>query len=362
MSARMQNSATLHKHDSCCDNECCWKKVTLPVPQADPDATMARLGFDLHALEIFSAVCELRSMTRAARRLGLTQPAVSHAVKQLEAVLGSTLIDRDHRPLTPTTAGYWLAEASARILADTRHIPLAMRQLDRGLAVRLRIGIVDSLSVPFVPLMVRHLQSTIQYLSINSGMAPTLRRALLDHSLDLIITNDEMTDIDGLTQHLVLTEPYIAIVPQAMAAHTFDPLLLSENLPLIRFSAQSQTAADIESQLRRMKLNIPRRFEFDVPSTILGMVAEGLGWAVATPLSIYEGRHLLPRIRMVPFPGPAFSRRVMLFTRAGEIDRIALKIAEVSRDIVRTHYRPEILRTADWLNARFLVEAEVVKV
>jgi tungstate transport system permease protein len=47
--------------------------------------------------------------------------------------------------------------------------------------------------------------------------------------------------------------------------------------------------------------------------------------------------------------------------RLQAIDCIALKIAEVSRDIVRTHYRPEILRTADWLNARFLVEAQVVK-
>ncbi len=42
-------------------------------------------------------------------------------------------------------------------------------------------------------------------------MAPTLRRALLDRSLDLIITNDEMVGIDGLTRHLVLSEPYIAI-------------------------------------------------------------------------------------------------------------------------------------------------------
>ncbi len=44
-----------------------------------------------------------------------------------------------------------------------------MRQLDGGLAVRLRVGIVDSLSVPFVPLMVRSLQSSIQFLSITSG-------------------------------------------------------------------------------------------------------------------------------------------------------------------------------------------------
>jgi len=116
---------------------------------------MASLGFDLHTLEIFVAVSKARSMTLGARQLGLTQPAVSHAIQQLEARVGVALIDRTHRPLTPTIGGYWLANVAAQILHDARQIPDALRQLDKGLAVRLRIGTVASLAVPFVPQIIK---------------------------------------------------------------------------------------------------------------------------------------------------------------------------------------------------------------
>jgi hypothetical protein len=59
------------------------------------------LGFDLRALQVFATVCELRNMTLAAKRLGMTQPAVSYTIKQLEDVMGVKLIDRNRRPLSP---------------------------------------------------------------------------------------------------------------------------------------------------------------------------------------------------------------------------------------------------------------------
>jgi hypothetical protein len=54
--------------------------------------------------------------------------------------------------------------------------------------------------------------------------------------------------------------------------------VLAKELPLIRWSAQSHIGAEIERQLRRMRVEIPRRFEFDSGSTILSMVAAGIGW------------------------------------------------------------------------------------
>lgn len=319
---------------------------------------ITKLGFDLHMLEIFTTVCKSRSMTLAAKQLGLTQPAVSHAIRQLEASIGVALIDRSHRPLTPTTGGYWLANVASQILHDTHQISATLHHLDKGLAVRLRVGTVDSLAVPFVPLMVKRLKTAIQYLSITSGLSRTLWSGLVEHSLDLIITNEPSPGIDGIISHRILSEPYILVVPRGIEAKRTTGNLedLARDYPFIRWNAQTNIAKDIEMQIRRMQINIAHRFEFDQPGTILSMVADGLGWAIVTPLSIFGMGSLLSRVRILPFPGPAFSRRLDLFARRGEIDTLARRIAEVSRGILRERYLPQVRKAAPWLASEFLVE------
>jgi DNA-binding transcriptional LysR family regulator len=319
---------------------------------------MTKLGFDLHALDVFATVCRLRSMTLAGRQLGLTQSAISHAIRQLEATVGIALIDRGHRPLTPTTAGQWLADTAAQLLHDAHQIPLALQHLDKGLAVRLRIGTVDSLAVPFVPLMVTRLTPSIHYLSISSGLARGLWTGLVEHALDLIITNEPAPSLDGIVSHRILTEPYMLVIPRGTAPPDGKPSLaaLSRALPLIRWNAQSNIAGDIETHLRRMQLDGPHRVAFDQPATIVSMVAEGFGWAVMTPLSIFGMGPALSRVRVLPFPGPAFSRRLDLFARRGEIDAVARRIAELSRAVLRERYLPRMRRMAPWLATEFRIE------
>ena len=294
-------------------------------------------GIELRPLEIFVAVCELRNMTSAAKRLGLTQPAVSQAIKQLEDKLELALVDRDSRPLTPTTAGHWLADAALQILHDTRQIPIAIHSLSGGSALRLRIGIVDSLSYPFVPIMVKRLKSSIHYLSVSSGLAHRLRTGLMERTLDLIITNAPMDDLDGVFRRPVMTEPYLLVVPREYTSgatkSTFPQLV--QQLPLIRWSAHSNIGMQIEQHLRRMRLQLPRRYEFESAGSILGMVASGLGCAIMTPLLMFELKGVLNKVRILPFPGPGFSRRIELVTRAGEIDQLADRICQMTCRIVR---------------------------
>ena len=69
-------------------------------------------------LRTFVAVAETGSFTAAGRRLGVGQPAVSHAVARLEAQLGVTLIERSTQAMTLTTAGAFLYERLAVAFAD----------------------------------------------------------------------------------------------------------------------------------------------------------------------------------------------------------------------------------------------------
>lgn len=68
---------------------------------------------DLHDLLWFLAVAEERSFTKAAARLGTSQPPLSHTIKQLEARLGLRLLTRTTRSVSPTEAGERLLQSLA---------------------------------------------------------------------------------------------------------------------------------------------------------------------------------------------------------------------------------------------------------
>jgi DNA-binding transcriptional LysR family regulator len=316
-----------------------------------------KAGLELRALDVFVTVCEMRSMTLAARRLGMTQPAASYAIKRLEEVTGAALIDRSRRPLTPTASGRWLMQAANQILHDTRQIPISLRHIQKGMELRLRIGLVDSLADPFVPELVDQLHSSIHSLSITNGIARIVRTGLLERTLDLIITNDPMDDVDGIVRHHILTEGYILVVPRTGAKLPLTDLkAIARKLPLIRWNPLSRNGFDIERQLRRMGVDIERRFEFDSPSAILSMVSSGLGWAIMNPLTVFEMQPLLRKVRVAPFPAPTFLRHLNLFARGGEIDGTAERIAVMARRILRARYLPELLKIGPWLKGQIVVQ------
>src|SRR6201747_2967201 len=104
------------------------------------------LPFDLSALEMFLAVCDSGSMAGAARRLGVSQPAVSQAISEMEARSGVLLFDRRVRPLGLTGAGIVLRRDAGALLADARQMMPRLREMQAGRLHRVRIGMVDSLS------------------------------------------------------------------------------------------------------------------------------------------------------------------------------------------------------------------------
>jgi len=296
-------------------------------------------------------------MAAAAQRLGLSQPAISQIIKGLETSLGVALIDRSHRPLKLTANGIFLREAAEELLAGAQRIPSRLREIESGFPPGLRIGIVDSLASPFVPDLMSSLQPSLQTLSVAAGLAVTLREAFVDSRFDVVITNDPMDDLDGLVRHTIFTEPYVLVVPKSLTAGVSetDPASLAKTSNLIRWSSQSQIGAEIELHLRRLRVEIPRRFEFDSADTLVGIVEAGLGWAIMTPLCLVNSFSKLEAAHVMPFPGPKFFRRLSLISRAGVLDRISLRLANTSRTILREKYLPKMAKLGPWLDGQISV-------
>jgi len=98
------------------------------------------LGLDISLLETFTLVADLGSFSGAARRLGLTQPAVSFQVKALEKELGADLIDRSRGKVLLTPAGRTAYAHARKILADREEMIADIPRTTGEVAGQLRIG------------------------------------------------------------------------------------------------------------------------------------------------------------------------------------------------------------------------------
>src|SRR5690606_34744089 len=104
-------------------------------------------------LRVFVTVAAERSLSRAARKLRRTQPAVSQAIRRLEQAAGERLIDRTSRDGTLTDAGQVLLEYGARLLhlaEEASHAVGALREVRKG---RILIGANDAGVYPLLPLI-----------------------------------------------------------------------------------------------------------------------------------------------------------------------------------------------------------------
>ncbi len=95
---------------------------------------------DLHQIEIFCSIVRLRSFSRAAETLFLTQPTVSGHIKNLEHELGVKLLDRLGKRAIPTEAGEVLYRHGRRLLEERDRVRQEIEKITGRVSGVLRIG------------------------------------------------------------------------------------------------------------------------------------------------------------------------------------------------------------------------------
>ncbi|MDA8164758.1 MAG: selenium metabolism-associated LysR family transcriptional regulator [Desulfobacteraceae bacterium] len=95
---------------------------------------------DLHRLEVFCRVVELKSFTKAAEAVYLSQPTVSEHLRSLEEMVGQKLVDRLGREVLPTPAGQILYRYALQLLQLRQEATQALQQFSGTLAGHLTLG------------------------------------------------------------------------------------------------------------------------------------------------------------------------------------------------------------------------------
>ncbi|SEJ30416.1 DNA-binding transcriptional regulator, LysR family [Paraburkholderia diazotrophica] len=298
----------------------------------------ATVGVDLRALQAFVAVCETRSMTQAAKVLGVTQSAVSQLIASLEREQGVALFDRDCRPVRPNAAGKILFSSAIGLLEHAHAVALHVRSAAGTQARSLRIGCVESFAAIFGPHLVQLLGPRVSDLTISSGSTQTLSARLSAGDLELAICSDAAADIEKIEARPLLSEQFVAIAPKKFADHRQLEQIVRE-LPLLRYSAGSGMGAQIERFMRQIGVFAPKRYELDSTEALLSLVDAGFGCAITTPLCLYRYRALLGSTTVIPLPNMRLGQRDMfILTRRSEwstmTDTIACEAVAIARDII----------------------------
>lgn len=302
---------------------------------------------DLRALETFVAVCDAHSMVLAAERLGLSQSAVSQSIKSLEEELGLQLMDRDVRPARPTVAGRMLHEVSAQLLSQARAAMDHVRASARQELAQIRLGCVDSFAATVGPQLIRAMTGQARQIQMWSGLTPALAEQMHGRELDMVICTDAGLQDTRITQRLLFSESWVAVYPKG---HTVPPLAslkaltdAAGALPLIRYSQRSVIGQQIERFLRHVGVQSPRRYEFDATDPLLSLVASGLGWAVTTPLCLWQSRQYLGEVHVLPLPPARLGQRhFFLLSREGEWAGLDDEVVRVTREVIRHSTAPAI--------------------
>src|SRR5262245_25213953 len=167
---------------------------------------------DLHGLKVFRAVATEKSFSRAARRLGRTQPAVSLAVQRLEAELGETLIDRLGKDLRLTDAGALVRDFARRFenLRDELVIALGERRDNAG--GRLTIGANESTTMYLLPHLARYRRRYPRVkVQVRRSLSSRIPAALVDGDLELGVISYAPDD-DRLTARVIYSDHLAFVV------------------------------------------------------------------------------------------------------------------------------------------------------
>ena len=235
-------------------------------------------------LQVFNEVCDLRSYSRAAEEMSLTQPAVSLQIRQLEELIGQPLFDYVGKKLYMTEAAEALQLASRDIFGRLENLDMQLSDMLGSLQGQLKLA-VESSAKYFVPHLFaafkrQHPEVNLQLTVVNRAQAV---RRLSDNRDDLVIMSMVPQDM-GLEFLPFLNNPIVAVVPADHPLCALGPLRLQDLEPytLLMREQGSGTRMACEEYFKVKRVHFNHTLEVASNESQRECAVAGLGVALLT--------------------------------------------------------------------------------
>lgn len=264
------------------------------------------MNITLRQLRVFRAVAASRNFSRAGDQIGLSQPAVSRSILELEAQLGLKLLDRTTREVALTEAGQSFAARLDRLLDELEQTLLEMQGMASARRGRVRVASSPTLSANLMPACI----------AACAREEPNIELVLLDRIqqdvLDSVRAGEvdfgvviEPASQDDLHCETILRDPFCLVLPPGhrLAERKSVRWSALDGEAMVLLDHASGSRRLIDQALARHGASCAVQQQVGHPTTAFRMVEAGLGISVMPALAVPPAglrslavRPLTPRI------------------------------------------------------------------
>ncbi|MEM9740028.1 MAG: hydrogen peroxide-inducible genes activator [Pseudomonadota bacterium] len=274
----------------------------------------------LRQLQFLDAVAREGSFSRAADACSVTQPTLSSAIKELEALLGVQLIERKARGAALTAAGDEVARRARTVLSETQDLVAAAREAGRPLSSGFRLGAIPTVAPYVLPRILPRLRQDY----------PELKLFLREETTDRLLDGVRARELDaalialpwdapGIETMALVDDEFLFIAPQSHPLSkknglepgdlTDSNVLLLEDGHCLRDHALSVCALPGRSRTEEVSATSLQ--------TLVHMVAGGLGVSLVPKIAADAGVTAGTDLALRPFKQPLIGRAIGVAWRAG---------------------------------------------
>jgi len=287
----------------------------------------------LRQLRYLQALSETEHFGRAAERVGVTQPALSSQIRELEEDLGERLVERRPRGARLTAFGLEVAERAMLVLGQVREIESLSERYRGPLSGPLRLGVIPSVGPYLLPRLLPFLKKELPevQLRLRETITDTLIAELLADRLDCVIASLPLGE-DRLEAAELFEDPFWLAVPRD------GPLGKQRSADLAALSGEELILLEEGHCMRDQILSYcripPSADELSVTNlaTIIELIENGAGVSLLPSLFAEANGLSGRRVALLPFGDPAPRRRIGLAWRhshpgAAQFRDLAARIA-----------------------------------
>ena len=299
------------------------------------------MNVTLRQLRVFRAVAESRNFSRAGDQIGLSQPAVSRSIVELEGQLGLKLLDRTTREVALTEAGQSLAARLDRLLDELEQTLLDVQGMANARRGKVRVASSPTLSANLMPACIAacaRAEPDIELVlldRIQQDVLDSVRAGEVDFGVVI-----EPASPDDLQCETILADPFMLVLPPGhpFAARKQLRWQALDGAALVLLDHASGSRRLIDRALAQHGAQCVIRQQVGHPTTAFRMVEAGIGISVMPALAVPPaGLRSLVVLPLVP----RIERTVMLVHRRNRAPApLAQRVWQLIRETTAGQPRP----------------------
>ncbi|MGD9425495.1 LysR family transcriptional regulator [Pantoea sp. NSTU24] len=247
------------------------------------------MNYTLRQLRTFIAVAHYGGFSQAGQAIGLSQSAVSHSIKELEAEIGVRLLDRTTREVMLTEAGKQLASRMERLMEEIHTTLLDIRSFGEQRSGTVRVAASQTISAHLMPQCLAASQHHFPDIKVilhdraQHWVLQSVRNAEVDFGIVIGPLSD--TDFDSIA---ILDEPFLLLCreddPLAQVERARWSMLEGRTMVLQDYASGSRVL--IDAAMRKQNVNAEVVQEIGHPATLFPMVEVGIGISILPALAL----------------------------------------------------------------------------